>query len=294
MKMRAKFLENEVFIMDNKKLQIAAEFFRRNRAFNACLNNLFKIIKVFGRLGGTAKLTKLTQEEKEALGVLLVQDYIKQSSLTISVKKFSKALEKTRFSNVDLKELLFAYKGENILTRAEELEEYNRAKEKFFLELLAEFPEKNCQMWLKYIQANKPGSRGVHNTYNENPLLLKEQLKNILSAICKLPIKIGNNPTKYYRLPVFANLVTGDPHAFDLNTPQGRLLIFALGFIRTLEDTEYNFSINSNSEEITELLSNFGIIRDDILNFVTCAGIVAYEKGTTESIAWWQECAKEG
>ena len=281
-------------VMSKDKLQEAADFFRKEPGFKRLFEKFINNYKSLGRFGGTAKLVKLTTLEKEALSGLMGKDYSKQSSVTISVKEFEKALEKTRFSSIDLKTLLFSYIGENILTKSEEEEKYVRIKETFFRELLAKYPENYCQHCLKYLQANEIGTRGVNSSYKENPVLLKEQLIKVLEAICKLPQRTNNKPNRYWRLPVFADLVTNDPHAFDLNSQQGRLLIFALGYIRTLEDTNYQLLNNTNSEEITELLSYFGIIRDDILNFVTFSGIIACDEAANKAPEWWQKCWEEG
>jgi uncharacterized protein (TIGR02679 family) len=280
--------------MIKKDLQIAVEFFRGEPGFKRLFKKFIQNYRSLGRLGGTAKLTKLTLEEKEALGGILGQDFSGKPTLIISVKKFAKALEKTRFAHMDLKELLFAYQGGTILTKNEEKNEYLETKNRFFQDLSEKYPEETCQLWLEHIQSNKSASKGVHCTYNENPFLLKEQLKNVLEAIGKLPARDNTHPVVYCRLPVFAHQITNDPHAFDTNTPQGRLLIQALGLIRGLQDVNYQLSSSPNSEEITELLGSFGIIRDDILNFVTCVGIIAYRNGSAKLNDWWQKCAEEG
>lgn len=280
--------------MIKKDLQIAAEFFRGEPGFKRLFKKFIQNYRSLGHLGGTAKLTKLTLEEKEALGGILGQDFSGKSTLIISVRKFAKALEKTRFAHIDLKELLFAYQGGTILTKNEEKNEYLETKNRFFQDLSKEYPEETCQLWLEHIQSNKSASRGVHCTYNENPYLLEEQLKNVLKAIGKLPARDNKHPVEYCRLPVFAHQITNDPHAFDTNTPQGRLLIQALGLIRGLQDVNYQLSSSPNSEEITELLGSFGIIRDDVLNFVTCVGIIAAEKDSAKRNDWWQKCAEEG
>jgi uncharacterized protein (TIGR02679 family) len=280
--------------MNKKDLQVAAEFFRGEPGFKRLFKKFIQNYRSLGRLGGTAKLTKPTLEEKEALGGILGQDLSGKSTLTLSVRGFAKALEKTRFAHVDLKELLFAYHGRTILTKREEENEYLETKNRFFQDLSEKYPQETCQMWLEHIQSNKSASKGVHCTYKENPYLLEEQLKNVLEAIGRLPARDNNHPVEYCRLPVFAHQITDDPHAFDTNTSQGRLLVQALGFIRGLQDANYHLNNSPNSEEITELLSSFGIIRDDILNFVTCVGIIADEKDSAKRKDWWQKCAEEG
>ena len=280
--------------MDKSRLQEVANFFKKEPGFRRLFQKFIKNYQSLGRLGGSAKLTKLTAEEKEALGGFMGKDFTKLSSIVISVKDFQKAMEKTRFSDVDLLELLFLYSGEKILTNSEKQEKFLNSKERFFQELLNKYPHNYCRQWIQYIFEKKRGTKGIHAAYNENPLLLRKQLINVLDAISKLPIRNKNTPVVYQHLPVFANLVTGDPHAFDINTQQGRLLVLALGFIRTLEDDNYRLVSSTNSEEITELFSYFGIVRDDILNFVSLIGIVACEDINNGPLKWWQTCWEEG
>ncbi|HHU31878.1 MAG: TIGR02679 family protein [Zhaonellaceae bacterium] len=280
--------------MNKNKLQNAVEFFQQEPGFKRLFHKFIQNYQSLGRLGGTAKLTNLTEVEQETLGGFMGKDFTKCSSVTIPVKDFQKAMGKTRFSGVDLLELLFLYKGEQILTKAEQQEEYLATKEQFFLELIKKYPDTYCQQWLKHILANKKGSKGILGAYRANSSLLKKKLINVLDAIKKLPLRNGDRPIVYHRLPVFANSVTGDPHAFDINTQQGRFLVSALGFIRALEDNSYRLVNNNNSEEIAELLSYFGLIRDDILNFVTLTGIVASEETTNKPLKWWQVCWEEG
>lgn len=72
----------------------------------------------------------------------------------------------------------------------------------------------------------------------------------------------------YERLSIFSQKVLKDPHAFDLHTFQGKVFLHALQFY---SDQDYDLS---SVEEVNELLQSFGILREDILNFVTCAGIL--------------------
>ena len=125
--------------MNKNKLQNAVEFFQQEPGFKRLFHKFIQNYQSLGRLGGTAKLTNLTEVEQETLGGFMGKDFTKCSSVTIPVKDFQKAMGKTRFSGVDLLELLFLYKGEQILTKAEQ-EEYLATKEQFFLELIKKYP----------------------------------------------------------------------------------------------------------------------------------------------------------
>ncbi len=75
------------------------------------------------------------------------------------------------------------------------------------------------------------------------------------------------------RLPLFAQQVASDPHAFDLSTLPGRLLLSALQ-----ATTPGQWDVTS-VESVNELLQSVGLLREDILNFVTCANILAETEG---------------
>ncbi|MDK2823713.1 MAG: hypothetical protein PWP71_1631 [Clostridia bacterium] len=278
---------------DEKLLREAVEFFRNEPGFRRLFEQFIKNYKSLGRIGGTVKLNNLTEQEKKALSGIMGTEYNKQAPVTISLKAFQKVLERTRFSGIELKDLLFSYSGEKVLTNWEEKEHYQQEKNAFFNDLANKYTFIYCKQWIEYIKNKGKGTRGIHLAYDQDPSLLKNQLINVLEALDKLP-GMQNSEKEYQRIPVFANAITKDPHAFDLNTQQGKFLVSALQFIRQQEDKTYEISSSSSVEEMTELLSYFGLVRDDILNFASCAGILAFKESEKEPLTWWQKCWEEG
>lgn len=121
----------------------------------------------------------------------------------------------------------------------------------------------------------------------------------------------------FERLPVFAQRITKNPHGFDPDTETGRLFIHALTVLRrhveangdmpssfklhdlpNSEQPEYGETMKdsanlSGGEALNELFYHFGLLRDDLWNFVTCAGIVARDvKG--RDLPVWSAACKEG
>ena len=284
---------NTVLLME------AVEFFQKEPGFKRLFRLFNKNYYRLGRMGGTVKLPNLKPEEKEALSGIMGRDYRRQDSASISLAAFKKALEKTRFAGVELKELLEAYHGKAITTRTEEKNRVLSEKNAFFQDLYREFSSENCRLWLEHVQNKGAGTRGIHSMYEQAPKLLYKQLDNVLKAVeelapcCSLgDSRRGEENIKYERLPVFASRITGDPHGFDLNTDQGRYLISALQFIYSRRSEPRQNRSSLSAEEVTELLGRFGLIRDDLLNFVTCAGLLACREEETEPVSMWQ-CAWE-
>ncbi len=266
-------------------LSEAVVFFRNEKGFQRLMQGFIKNYRRLGRIGGTVKLTKLTSQEKEALSGIMGKDYSRQDSATISLADFQKALDRTKFNDLYLKDLLMAYSRGNLLTQAQEEEIYRQEKEAYFAELSKKHQGENSQVILEHIRKKGSGTRGIHQAYDQDSILLKGWLNNVLEAVEVLP-------KGFERLPVFANRVTKNPHGFAINSEKGRLLIFALQIIRVHRDSSFKIISSPTAEEITEILGNFNIIRDDLLNFVTCAGLLALrEKG--QIIPMWQEALQE-
>lgn len=74
--------------------------------------------------------------------------------------------------------------------------------------------------------------RVVQLAYQQNP----QALEAAISAVCRA---LEQLPSTYVRLPMFAQKVANDPHAFDLHTLAGKLLLSALQFYA---DTKYDLS----------------------------------------------------
>lgn len=277
---------------DQELLREAVEFFQNEPGFKRLFKHFIQNYRSLGRIGGTVNLHQLTAEEQKALSGIMGKDYSKQSSATVSLKAFEKALARTRFSDLEMKNILFSYSGRKILTKAEEKEKYEKEKAAFFKNLKHKYTDSYCQQWVEHIKTKGKGTKGIHLAYDQKPTLLKTQLANVLEALGKL-LGRQNSEVEYQRLPVFADSITKNPHGFDLNTQQGRFLIAALQFIRQQEDETYQISTAPGIEEMTELLSYFGLVRDDILNFASCTGILAVKAGSKEPIAWWKSCWAE-
>ncbi|MCF6094035.1 TIGR02679 family protein [Microaerobacter geothermalis] len=253
--------------MDHKVME-AVQYFQKEKGFQRLFHLFIQKYKGLGRIGGSVTLTNLTNQEREALSLFFRNDYSNQETVVISLAKFAKSLEHTKFAGVDFKQILDGYIGEELLSNQEEKSLYELQKQKFFMDLIADHSHPYCQLWLTSVIEKGTGSRGIHMAYDKDPSALRMQLTHVLQGISQLP-----QPDK--RLSVFASQITGDPHGFDVDSEQGRFFITALQWIRHQEVGNPIIS-SPSAEEVTELLHYFGLIRDDLLNFVTCTGIIGF------------------
>ena len=148
----------------------------------------------------------------------------------------------------------------------------------------------SCSKQSGYVTRTRQSGNVV--VIDEAHLLFDDMLQERLLSPCRYPAQ-RKTSAGFQRLPVFAHEVTGDPHGFDPDRAQGRFLINALQFIRRLQDEGYPVHPSPPAEEINELLGYFGIIRDDLLNFITCAGILAFDE-TGSPFGVWQSAWREG
>lgn len=269
--------------MNPADVEEAIQFFKEEEGFHRLLKGMVEKYIRLGRIGGTVVLRHLTEREKEVLSAFFRKDFTRQTSATISLSHFEQALQQTRFANVPVKVILEGCFGRHIIPKREADAQFKREKELFFRQLLFHYAHPRCQLWLKHIISNQAGSRGIHAAYGKDPALLKSGLEDVLKAIGQLP-----EDGQYIRLSVFANRITGDPHAFDEQGERGKLLIHALQVIRCHHDRSYRYISAPTAEERAELFQYFGLVKDDILNFVTCTGLIAYGAEGNGPLPLWR------
>jgi uncharacterized protein (TIGR02679 family) len=103
---------------------------------------------------------------------------------------------------------------------------------------------------------------------------------------------LANLPDDYQRLPLFVTQIGGDPHSLDPDRAAEKLFLEGLRIIRVSRgDPEEELS-GSAVENINELLYGVKLLRDDLLNFVTCYGLAAF--GETGEITYWREAVTVG
>ena len=226
-----------------------------------------------GRWGGSIRLTSLKDEEREALSTLFRADFSRQKSITISLERFTKALELTKFSGISALSLLEEIQGQSLLSNSDRLAQKEQAKATFFKDLASQYTQPYCQLWLQAIIEKNPGTRSIHATYDTRHEQLRVQMHRVLSGLTAIN---KHHPNEIERLPMFARRITKDPHGFDPNNDTGRILLHALKILNSQVRASDPLTLAlSGAEALTELYYFFGILRDDLWNFVTCTGITA-------------------
>ena len=239
---------------------------------------LFRLFKnkyrSLGRIGGAVSIKGFSHEEMESIAGFLGEpiDILNEKG-KISLSSFEKALQQTQFAGYTLIQLLEEVLQESILTK-EEIMTIEQNKEKFFLnDLFTEFP--GGHWWWKWIEKKSMDTRWIWALYKQDSHDLFEKLATVFKAF-----QIMSDDGGYERLPLFAQKATGNPHFFDVKNVAGKLFLHCMYVDQRVNKNNMSQVVPKTSEEINDLLSQYGLMRDDLWSFVTCRGFLAEgEKG---------------
>ena len=234
---------------------------------HGCFQKLFDAIskkyRSLGRVGGTVKLRGLSLEERAALTGFLGRDCRDRIEVAIKLQEVDEILQQSRFE-LALPEFLSLYFGAEIVSHKEAAFLEGRKWDAFFAGLEGQARTAVTRGWLAELAGGGgAGYRTVLALYRQNELEAAELLKTCVAALDRL-VQL---PGRRQRLPVFAAVLTGDPHALDGDRPLGRLLFFGLHHIYGLSETEYG------AERRKELFSRAGLEEDDLSSNVIVAGL---------------------
>src|SRR5699024_6916558 len=261
----------------------AIEFFKSEHVYDKLFKLFRKKYESLGRIGGTIPVKKFSASELEEIGRFFgLPGEQLETKGTIALRAFEEQMEHTRFNTISLKQLLDAYFGETILSKKEQQQAREKCLLNFFADQEKQYPE--LTFWLTFIQENKKEGRWIVQFAENYPNTFIELLKKLGCAFRSLPQEVE-------RLPMFSQRITGDPHAFDLQTDLGRMFIHVLAVHRAEIDEKSTVEIPTSTEEINVLLKQYQIYRDDLLNFVTCANLMAETGDGVDPV--WKAAAKQ-
>ncbi len=259
-----------------KKRQQAVDFFKSEAAYQKLFSAFKKKYESLGRIGGTVPVRLFTDEELEVIGGFFGMPGAKLAAKgTISMAAFERQLADTRFSDVALKPLLDAFFGEEIISKKQRKQE----KEADLHAFVAGLREKYTPLafWFDYLVENPGETRWIWTLLERDP-------ERFVGMVARSQAAWDQLPSSLERLPMFSQRVTGDPHVFDLHTDQGKLWLNVLA-------VGAHQPVPTSTEAINELLQHYHIYRDDLLNYVTCAGLLAETETGTQPV--WEAAVSE-
>ena len=90
-------------------LEEVIEYFKNNKGYLRLLKEIKNKYVSYGEMKGNVFIINPTKEERQALSGLMKKDYSKNKTITINIMKLQNQLQNTRFSGVDLKDIINTY-----------------------------------------------------------------------------------------------------------------------------------------------------------------------------------------
>lgn len=266
---------NDKVKIQSKKM---AEYFKTKAEYKRLLKGIKSKYISLGEIKGNVIINNPDKSEKQALSGLMKKDYSKNKSISINLKVLQQRIDDSKFSGADLKEILYEYFSEDIMTKKENKGQYEIDIAEFFEDILDLNINTEIYKYLKDIIASK---NEVYQKWRKYYNKDKSELKIALLNACN---GINNLPKERIRIPVFASSITGNPHEFDKNTLSGKLFIMLICYIK-------NMSVPQSTEELAEIYYTNNLLIDDVSNMVLCRNIMGFTKGK-RCVVYGQSCIK--
>lgn len=251
--------------MKEESKQIA-EYFKEKSAYKRLLKGIKNKYISLGEIKGNVIINNPDKAERQALSGLMKKDYSRNKSISINLGKLQQRIDNSKFAGADLKEVIYEYFKEEIVTKKESIRDYEIEIAEFFKEILNKNINTKIYKYLEEIIKNQNEIYcNLKKHYNKD----KKELKIALTNACN---GINNLPKEKTRIPVFASNIVKNPHGFDRNTLCGKIFIMLICYIEKIK-------VPRNTEELSEIYYNNNLLIDDISNMVLCKNVIGYIKG---------------
>ena len=268
---------------DEKLREDCLRYFRERPVFGKLLRGFREKYLSYGRFAGTVILKNLKESEREDLEGFLLRNYHGKKSASISAESFEKALSGSRFAGISGKDMLELYFQGPVEGRKEQRQREDR-QWTALLDSAKKGAGPLAVRWIDEISEAQSGflpylrkrdrEAGGNLIEAERLLTLGVRILDALPSE-KAPEPSGM-PARY--LAVFAAEITGNPHAFDAGTKDGKYLeMLVEWYVRRTgtEDGANGGSRGFPAFRKQRLYLKTGLLRDDVSNYALAAGIRA-------------------
>ena len=248
--------------------QECVEYFRQASVWNRLFKGFESKYESYGYFTGTVKLTKLSESDIETLEGYFGKNYHGKKSLSISADSFSKVLASGRYKDVRPERIIELYLGGKLVGKKEQKEKLLQERDAIVEELSHKYADTPAGQQLNEI---------VRNIKWDKSTDMGEWKKSL-----ELGIRIVNHfpyhEGKVMYLAVFATMITGNPHAFDMGTEGGKLLNALIQSDLWLRGIQVSGSEVFHSYKRQKSYLETGIMIDDISNYAMLSGVHAYNR----------------
>ncbi|MBC6308957.1 DUF2399 domain-containing protein [Listeria sp. FSL L7-1582] len=251
--------------MSQKLFDEAVLFFKGNKTYVKICELAGKKYRTYGKVTGSFSLGSFDEAGLADIANFLgVSEFSLVGKKSIPFKRWLEVYARGRFATVPFEEVVAKVTGKALVSNLEMRERMEMEREVFSRKLMA-------LDGLRFMMGNEKFLYDAELTDAE------------LSVLNEAMLMLPDVPM---RLPVFAQKVTGNPHAFDLHGELGGLL-YRILLVKS-DDVAYGIS---DTERKNQVLLENNIIRDDIMNFVTVNGLLGERDGKVHPM--WRAAVDE-
>ena len=237
------------------------KYFKEQKGFDRFINELHKKYKSLSKFSGTISLKKLTKEEVKVLSKLFGKKLKENENFAISISKFIKIMENSKYEDFDIKTLVSEYLDIKLITNKEKRNKVRNKEEEFYLKIINNKTDIGNK-WLKeVIEKRLSPYQIIHKRYNKDKKSLNIELQNIINLI-------NNLPNEKILISIYSSIYTKDPHYLDLDNNHSSLFLHALSF---LDNNKYPTS----REDKILLLSKYNIEVDILSNYTITYNLIS-------------------
>ena len=255
-----------------------------------------KYIEV-GDVGGQVILADGTTNERRELASFLGKAPFQGETLKVRLRDVDAALRRSGFA-CTLPDVLRAFRSQPPLITRKEQRAIHATHQTDFrdaLQSIISHVEEDTQAYLWLTQ----GQHGIEWLYARNKNSSKDEQEQQLSVIQRVVHALNTLPSAEQpeRLALFAQRISGDPHALDTNTSAGRLFLLALSDLTNIgkmvyqENDEHDEDAPLPSQDRIQevrLYAKVGIRVDTISSYVTVFHLFEAidHKGRVDALAY--------
>lgn len=244
------------------------EYFKSKEGFGRFIKGLYEKYKSLSSFSGSIKLNNITDKEAQDLSRFFGVSYSEGEDITISIKKFIKIMERSKFDDFNMETLVSEYLNMPLTTKREIKDNRAIQEREFYSELIGTI-DTPSKLWLSDVYNNKkPPYRILQTRYRNS----KSKLKIELGYIMKL---VDNLPREKVLLPIFSSSFTQDPHYLDLESSHNILFIYAIAYLDKGEPP-------LSREGKIKLLAKYNIEIDTISNYAITYNLLSNREGIND------------
>ena len=293
---------------DERLKKECLQYFRQRPVFGRLLRGFREKYHSYGKFAGTVILKNLKETERDDLEGFLLRNYHGKKSASVSAERFERALEESRFAGISGKDVLELYFQEPVQGKKEQRQQEEQQWENLLSRVKSENAQAGLSMqWISEMQMQggaaeefsvylKKRYRESGKGFAEAERLLRLGMR-ILDALPagKMAARASDSRNRERKientaegkgiryLAVFAAEITGNPHAFDDGTKDGKYLeLLVRWYVRHLNLESESSSLEKWAEfpayRKQRLYLRAGILRDDVSNYALAAGVRAEDR----------------